>query len=37
MKTEQRSFAQTWNGGTFATITDTEGAARLLALMGAEA
>ena len=29
----QRSFAQTWNGGTFATITDTEGAARLLALM----
>ena len=32
----QRSFAQTWNGGTFATITDTEGAARLLALMEAE-
>lgn len=29
----QRSFAETWNGGTFATITDTEGAARLLALM----
>ena len=29
----QRSFAETWNGGTFATVTDTEGAARLLALM----
>jgi hypothetical protein len=32
----QKSFLETWNGGTFATITDTEGAARLLALMGAE-
>ena len=30
----QRSFAQTWNGGTFATITDIEGAGRLLKLMG---
>ena len=29
----QRTFLETWNGGTFATITDTEGAARLLALM----
>jgi len=29
----QRTFLETWNGGTFATITDTDGAARLLALM----
>lgn len=35
MTTEQSSFAQTWNGGTFATITDIEGAGRLLKLMEA--
>lgn len=31
----QRSFAETWNGGTFATITDIEGAGRLLKIMEA--
>ena len=32
----QRTFLETWNGGTFATLTDIEGAGRLLKLMGAE-